>query len=210
MIRVLIADDHTIFRQGLAQLLGSVEDFDLISQASDGREALRLMTEARPDVAILDMSMPGLSGLEVTKEALRRRLPARIILLTMHSEQEAVSNAMRAGVAGYVLKDNAFEDLAYAIKAVAAGGTFISPSVTAPVLMSAGEQHSAPDLPLTRREREVLKLIASGLTNRRIAEKLFISVKTVETHRARILKALDSHNTADLVRYAVEKGLLDP
>lgn len=208
MIRILIADDHKIFRQGLTQMLGSVEEFDLVSQASDGRKALQLMADTRPDVAILDISMPGLSGLEVMKEALRQRLPARIILLTMHSEPEAVSNAMRAGVAGYVLKDNAFEDLVYAIKAVAAGGTFISPSITAPVLVSAAEP-SAADVPLTRREREVLKLIASGLTNRQIGEKLFISVKTVETHRSRILKALDSHNTADLVRYAMEKGLLD-
>lgn len=208
MIRVLIADDHTIFRQGLARLLGSVEEFELTSQAADGREALRLMADTAPDVAILDVSMPGMSGLEVVREAVRRALPTRIILLTMHGEPDAVGNSLRSGAAGYVLKDNAFEDLVYAIKAVAAGGTFISPSIAAPLLKSS-EAPAPDDLPLTRREREVLKLIASGLTNRQIAEKLFISVKTVETHRARILQALDLHNTADLVRYAIEKGLLD-
>lgn len=208
MIRVLIADDHTIFRQGLAQMLTSVDEFGLASQASDGREALRLIAQIKPDVAILDVSMPGLSGLEVTQEALRQGLPTRIILLTMHGEPEAVSRALRAGASGYVLKDNAFEDLVYAIKAVAAGGTFVSPSVAASLLKPV-EDRSPQDVPLTRREREVLKLIASGLTNRQIAEKLFISVKTVETHRARILQSLDLHKTADLVRYAIEKGLLD-
>lgn len=209
MIRILIADDHTIFRQGLAQMLGSVDEFGLLSEAADGREALRLIAEIKPDVAILDVSMPGLSGLEVTKEAIRQQLPTRIILLTMHGEPEAVSRALRAGARGYVLKDNAFEDLVYAIKAVAAGGTFVSPSVAASLLKPIEEAQPSRDVPLTRREREILKLIASGLTNRQIAEKLFISVKTVETHRARILQALDLHKTADLVRYAIEKGLLD-
>jgi DNA-binding NarL/FixJ family response regulator len=208
MIRVLIADDHTIFRQGLAQMLKSIDGLDLTGQAADGQEALRLIAATRPDIAVLDVSMPGLSGLEVTKEALRRRLPTRVILLTMHGEAEAVSTALRAGAAGYVLKDNAFEDLVYAIKAVAAGGTFVSPSVASNLLKPV-ESQPPPDVPLTRREREVLKLIASGLTNRQIAEKLFISVKTVETHRARILQSLDLHNTADLVRYAIENGLLD-
>ena len=208
MIRVLIADDHTIFRQGLAQMLSSVSEFGLASQASDGREALQLIAQIKPDVAVLDVSMPALSGLAVTQEVLRQGLPTRIILLTMHGEPEAVSRAMRAGASGYVLKDNAFEDLVYAIKSVAAGGTFVSPSVAASLLKPV-EERSPQDVPLTRREREVLKLIASGLTNRQIAEKLFISVKTVETHRARILQSLDLHKTADLVRYAIEKGLLD-
>lgn len=208
MIRVLIADDHTIFRQGLAQMLNSVDEFGLASQAADGREALQLIAQIKPDVAILDVSMPGMSGLEVTQEVISRALPTRIILLTMHGEPEAVSRAMRAGAAGYVLKDNAFEDLVYAIKAVAAGGTFVSPSVAAPLLKST-EDRSLQDVPLTRREREILKLIASGLTNRQIAEKLFISIKTVETHRARILQSLNLHKTADLVRYAIEKRLLD-
>jgi DNA-binding NarL/FixJ family response regulator len=207
MIKVVIADDHTIFRQGLAQLLGSVEDVTVAGQAADGREALTLIRESRPDVAILDLSMPSSNGMEVARAIRDQNLPTRVILLTMHGEPDSANKAIQAGAHGYVLKDNAFEDLVYALRAVARGGTFISPSLAAGVVKS-GERRKE-DEPLTKREREVLALIAAGLTNRQIAEKLFISVKTVETHRSRILQALDLHNTADLVRYAIKKGLLE-
>ncbi|MCI0487913.1 MAG: response regulator transcription factor [Blastocatellia bacterium] len=206
MIRVLIADDHTIFRQGLAQLLGSVEDMEICGEASDGREALKLISETVPDIAILDISMPGLNGLETLQEIKRRGLATKTVLLTMHSEPDAANRAIREGAQGYVLKDNAFEDLLYAIRAVASGGTFISPMLAAGMLNPRKERRK-PGEQLTRREREVLALIASGLTNRQIAEKLFISIKTVETHRARIMHTLDLHTTADLVRYALENDL---
>jgi DNA-binding NarL/FixJ family response regulator len=205
MIKVVIADDHTIFRQGLAQLLGSIEDIDVAGQAADGREALKLIGELKPDVAILDLSMPA-GGLEVAREIRSQGLETRVILLTMHNEAEAANKAIQAGANGYVLKDNAFEDLVYALRSVSRGGTFISPSVAAGVLKS-GERRKEGD-PLTKREREVLSLIASGMTNRQIAERLFISVKTVETHRSRIIESLDLHTTAELVRYAIDNGLV--
>lgn len=211
MIKVVIADDHNIFRQGLAQLLATVEDITVAGEAADGVQALKLIRELKPEVAILDLSMPS-GGLEVARAVHSQGLATRIILLTMHNEPDAANKALQSGAHGYVLKDNAFEDLVYALRSVARGGTFISPSLAAGVLKS-GERRkrgeSKTGEPLTRREREVLSLIATGLTNRQIAEKLFISVKTVETHRARIIDALDLHNTAELVRYAIDNGLVD-
>jgi DNA-binding NarL/FixJ family response regulator len=206
MIKVVIADDHTIFRQGLAQLLSSVEGVTVTGEAADGSEALKLIREMQPDVAILDLSMPQ-GGLEVAREISREGLSTRVILLTMHNEPDAANKALQAGASGYVLKDNAFEDLVYALRSVARGGTFISPSVAAGVMKS--NERRKEGEPLTKREREVLALIATGLTNKQIAERLFISVKTVETHRARIIEALDLHNTAELVRYAIESGLVE-
>lgn len=206
MIKVVIADDHTIFRQGLAQLLASVEDVALAGEAADGQQALKLIQEMNPDVAIIDLSMPS-GGLEVAREIRSQGLSTKVILLTMHNEPDAANKAIQAGAHGYVLKDNAFEDLVYALRSVARGGTFISPSLTAGVLKS-GERRKEGEL-LTRREREVLALIATGLTNRQIAAKLFISIKTVETHRSRIIESLDLHTTAELVRYAIENGLTE-
>jgi DNA-binding NarL/FixJ family response regulator len=204
MIKVIIADDHTIFRQGLKQLLETVEDLTVAGEAADGHQALKLISELQPDVAILDLSMPK-GGLEVAREIGNQGLSTKIVLLTMHNEADAANKALQAGAHGYVLKDNAFEDLLYALRSVTRGGTFISPSLAAGVLKSGGRRKE--DEPLTRREREVLALIASGLTNRQIGEKLFISIKTVETHRARMMQALDLHTTAELVRYSIDKGI---
>jgi DNA-binding NarL/FixJ family response regulator len=206
MIKVIIADDHTIFRQGLAQLLGGVEDISVTGEAADGQEAWKLICEMQPDIAILDLSMPS-GGMEVAHKVRSQGLATKILLLTMHNEPDAASKALQTGAHAYVLKDNAFEDLIYALRSVARGGTFISPSLMTGVL-KAGERRKENE-PLTRREREVLALIATGLTNRQTAEKLFISIKTVETHRARIMQALDLHTTAELVRYAIENGLLE-
>jgi DNA-binding NarL/FixJ family response regulator len=206
MIKVIIADDHTIFRQGLTQLLGVVEDITVAGEAADGQEAWKLICELQPDIAILDLSMPS-GGLEVAQKVRSQGLVTKILLLTMHNEPDAASKALQAGAHAYVLKDNAFEDLIYALRSVARGGTFISPSLMAGVL-KAGARRKENE-PLTRRECEVLSLIAKGLTNRQTAEKLFISIKTVETHRARIMQALDLHTTAELVRYAIENGLLE-
>jgi DNA-binding NarL/FixJ family response regulator len=206
MIKVVIADDHQIFRQGLSQMLASVEDVQVAGEAADGQEALRLIHETQPDVAIVDLSMPR-GGLEVAREVRETGLATKVILLTMHNEPDAANKAMQAGAHGYVLKDNAFEDLVYALRSVARGGTFISPSLAAGML-KAGERRKEGG-PLTKREREVLALIATGLTNRQIAEKLFISIKTVETHRSRIIESLDLHTTAELVRYALENDLVE-
>jgi DNA-binding NarL/FixJ family response regulator len=161
-----------------------------------------------PDIAVLDISMPGLSGIEIAQELQIRGSGAKVICLTMHNDVLTAKKALTSGVSGYILKDDAFEDLLYAIKAVSTGGKFISPSISDKILHSSPLKVVEKNI-LTEREREILKLIASGLTNRKIADKLSISVKTVETHRARILQKLDFHTTAELVKYAIKTGLLE-
>ena len=207
MIKVIIADDHIILRQGLLKLLQSAEDITIAGEAGDGREALRLIEQKKPDVAILDISMPGLSGIDVIDEMQRRRIETKVVFLTMHNDLLTARKALHSA-SGYVLKDNAFEDLIYAIRAVSSGGKFISPSISDKILMS-GKVSENGNRILTAREREILGLIASGMTNKKIADKLSISVKTVETHRTRILHKLDIHTTADLVRQALKMGLLE-
>lgn len=206
MIKVVLADDHIIFRQGLAELLASVADLSVIGQAANGEEAWRLLTELRPELAILDISMPAPSGIELAQKVRQQNLPTKVILLTMHHEAEAVTRALQAGVAGYVLKDNAFEELIAAVRAVIAGGAFFSASIPTNSLSVSRPRRRAGQ-PLTKREREILALIAAGLTNRQIAAKLFLSIKTVETHRTKMMKTLDLHTTAELVRYAIEHDL---
>lgn len=207
MIRVVIADDHVIFRQGLLKLLQSARDISVIGEAGNGNEILNLIIRERPDLAILDISMTGIGGLEIAEEIRNKKVDAKVIFLTMHNDPLTAKKAILSGASGYIIKDNAFEDLLYAIRSVASGGKFISPSISEKVLNSCtakeGENHI-----LTVRESEILRLIASGLSNKQIADKLCISVKTVETHRARIMQKLDLHTTADLVRYAIRTGIL--
>ncbi len=207
MIRVVIADDHVIFRQGLLKLLQSARDISVIGEAGNGNEILNLIIRERPDLAILDISMTGIGGLEIAEEIRNKKVDTKVIFLTMHNDPLTAKKAILSGASGYIIKDNAFEDLLYAIRSVASGGKFISPSISEKVLNSCtakeGENHI-----LTVRESEILRLIASGLSNKQIADKLCISVKTVETHRARIMQKLDLHTTADLVRYAIRTGLL--
>jgi len=203
MIRIIIAEDHTIFRQGLKVLLETESDYTIVGEAGDGETALHLVRDLTPDLLITDLSMPGMGGIELSEQLRKDGLKTRIILLTMHSEPEMVRQAFASGVNGYLLKDNAFSDLLYALKTVVNGDTFISPGI-AGMLSSVG---TGPASLLSRREREVLRLIASGKTNREIAEELCISLKTVETHRTRIMQKLDLHNTADLVRYAIKSGI---
>ena len=208
MITVVIADDHVIFRQGLLKLLQSAEDIEVVADTGSSDEALRLIVEKMPDVAILDISMPGLSGIEIMEEVQRKGIGTKIVFLTMHSDPITAKKAIQSNASGYVLKDDAFEDLLYAVKAVASGGTFVSPSISEKVLKLEMGREKEPSI-LTGREREDLQLIASGLTNKKIADKLSVSVKTVETHRTRILQKLGAHSAADLVRYAIKTGLLD-
>ena len=207
MIKVIIADDHVIFRQGLLKLLQTAEDITVAGEAGEGREALRLIEEEKPDVAMLDISMPGLSGLSITDEMQHRGIGTKVIFLTMHNDLLTAKKGIRSA-SGYVLKDDAFEDLLYAIRAVASGGKFISPAISDKLFQSQPMKESRNCI-LTEREQEILRLIASGLTNKKIADKLSISVKTVETHRTRILQKLDVHSAADLVRHALKMGLLD-
>jgi DNA-binding NarL/FixJ family response regulator len=208
MIRVVIADNHVIFRQGLVQLLQSAQDISVVGEAGDGNETLALIVRDKPDIVILDITMPGIDGFEVFQKIKSMGINTKVIFLTMHKDPNIAKRAIQSNAEGYVLKDNAFEDLLYAIRAVSSGGTFISPSVSDKIL----REYPAKDKELqilTAREREILCLIASGLTNKQIANQLFISIKTVETHRTNIMQKLNAHTTAELVRYAIKIGLLE-
>jgi DNA-binding NarL/FixJ family response regulator len=207
-ITVIVADDHGIFRQGLSELLRSKEGIAFAGEASNGNDALRLILDKKPDIAVLDVSMPELSGIEIAKELKRRKISTKVIILTMHKDPLTAERAVKAGAGGYILKDNTFEELLYAIKVVCAGGSFISPSLAGHFMNHMYGSKKKKDI-LTEREKEVLALIAKGRTNKQIAEKLFISIKTVETHRLRIMKKLSIHKVADLVRYAIKSGLTD-
>jgi DNA-binding NarL/FixJ family response regulator len=208
MINVLIADDHAIFRQGLAELLRVENGIRLVGETADGKSAMALILEKDPDVAILDVSMPEPGGIEIAKELQYLGLSAKVIILTMHKDPLTAARAMEMNIAGYVLKDNTFEELIYAIKAVVSGGRFISPSI-AGELITYKDVNKWGKTNLTEREKEVLKLIVKGLTNRAIAKELFISIKTVDTHRTRIMKKLSVHKTTDLVRLAIKSGLAE-
>lgn len=208
MIRVIVADDHVIFRQGLLKMLQSSKDITVAGEAGAGPDTINLIAQEKPDIAILDISMPGLDGFQILETIQRMGTTAKVIFLTMHKDALSAKRALQSGASGYVLKDNAFEDLLYAITTVSSGGKFISPSVLESVIKAPLPEDKASRV-LTLREREVLKLIATGLKNREIAEELFISIKTVETHRTNIMQKLDIHTTASLVQYAISLGLLD-
>ncbi len=205
MISLLLADDHAIFRQGLSQLLDAWPEANVVAEAADGREAWDLIQRHKPDVAVVDIKMPHMSGIEITEQVKAQGLPTRVVLLTMHDEPVLALEAEQAGVHGYVLKDNTFEELSKAIKKVVSGRHYMSPSVSENLqalrLNSGG-------VTLSPREREVLKLIASGLSSKAIARQLDISPKTVETHRERLKTKLNLRSVADLVRYAVQTGFL--
>jgi RNA polymerase sigma factor (sigma-70 family) len=206
MIRIVIADDHRIFRQGLRKML-SEEGFEVIGEAGTSDNALRMIREMKPHIAVLDISMPGTQVFEIISIVQREAIETRVVFLTMNRNASTANKAVQSGAKGYILKDDAFEDLIYAIKTVMDGGTFISPSIAAQMLSnqdSLNEEGSH----LTEREREVLRLIASGLSNKEIADKLNISFKTVSAHRMKIMEKLDLHKAADLTRYALKTGIL--
>jgi len=208
MIRVIVADDHVIFRQGLLNLLQGSKHIAVAGEAGAGPETINLVTKEKPDIAILDISMPGFDGFEILQRIQSQGIKTKVIFLTMYNDTLTAKKALQSGAAGYVLKDNAFEDLLYAISTVSAGGTFISPSVSKSILKAPANEGKESQI-LTLRECEVLRLISSGLTNKQIADKLFISVKTVETHRTNIMQKLDVHTIAELVRYAIKVGLIE-
>lgn len=203
MITVVLADDHRIFVQGLCALLSNAGDISVVGTADNGAGALQKIQQRKPDIAVLDISMPAPDGIEVALEIRMKGLATKVIILTAHSEELLERLAFKAGVQGYVLKDNAFEELIDAISTVCSGEGFVSPSLSVDGIESAFSWIGN----LTNREKDVLSLVASGLTNRQISETLCISIKTVETHRTRIMRKLDVHNTADLVRYAVKRGI---
>jgi two-component system, NarL family, response regulator NreC len=208
-IRSLLADDHVMLRQGLRALLEQA-GMVVIGEASDGQEALRLAHAQPPDVAVLDIGMPHLNGIE-TARRLRGVLPqTKIVLLTMHTDDPYVLEAMQAGAVGYVLKTQAALDIVQAIRDVVQGGIYLSPRVSRAVVQAYLTRSDLPPDPLTSREREILQLIAEGQTTKEIAWSLDLSVKTVESHRINLMRKLDIHETATLVRYAIRRGLTIP
>jgi DNA-binding NarL/FixJ family response regulator len=202
---VIVADDHAILRQGLASLLRAEADLVLLAQAANGADAWRLIESLRPDIAILDLSMPEPTGIEVARRVEAAGLDTRVLLLTMHDDPSAALQAQEAGAAGYVLKDNSFEELVQAVHAVAAGGTFVTPSIR--LKLRALQRRGPASVALSPREREVVRLIALGSSSKEIARLLAISPRTVDTHRSRSMAKLGLHSVADLVRYAVQAGM---
>ena len=207
--RILLADDHVIVRQGLKALLER-EGFTVIAEAEDGQAAVRAARERCPDVAVLDFSMPLLNGRDAAREILQVCPRAKAILLTMHTEDHYVLEALQIGVKGYVVKSQASGDLVRAINEVQRGMTYLSPGVSQTVVQAFLSKAPMPRDPLTSREREVLQLVAEGKSTKEIAQLLAISFKTAESHRTRIMKKTDIHETAGLVRYAVRRGLIQP
>jgi two-component system response regulator NreC len=207
-VRILLADDHSIIRDGLRSLLSS-DGLQVVAQATDGREAVRLAREHQPDLAILDIAMPILNGIDAAREIGSASPKTQAILLTVHSEDQYVMEAVRAGIRGYVLKTQVTEDLMRAIREVAGGALYLSPSVSETVLRALRAKSHASADPLTPREREVLRLIADGKTTKQVAQLLGVSAKTADAHRTRLMSKLDIHETASLVRYAIRRGLIE-
>ena len=210
---IVIAEDHTILREGLRALLSSHPDFEVVGEAEDGREAIRRVEKLMPDLVLMDLSMPRMNGLEAIKEIKKRSPEIKIIALTVHKTEEYILATLQAGADGYALKDSTHSELVMAIEQVLEGNSYLSPDISGKVIEGYLEGRktlkatSAWDT-LTQREREILKLIAEGYKNREVADYLCISLKTVEKHRANLMKKLDLHNTAALTACAIEKGLV--
>ena len=207
--QVLVADDHQIVRQGLKALLER-EGFKVVGEAANGQEALQMAQQLHPEVAVLDLAMPVLNGLDTAREIHRLSPKTKTIFLTMHTEQHYILEGLRSGAKGFVMKSHAAEDLVRAIREAARGGTYMSPEVSEAVVQAYQNKSKLPEDPLSARERQVLQLIAEGKTTKEVACILEISVKTVETYRTRILEKLNVHETASLVRYAIRRGLVQP
>ncbi|HEX9067309.1 MAG TPA: response regulator transcription factor [Ktedonobacterales bacterium] len=213
-IRVLIADDHTILRVGLRMLLNAQADIEVVGEASDGNAAIAQTILLHPDLVLMDITMPGCNGIEATRQIHQRHPEVRVLALTMHEHEEYLFQTLRAGAAGYILKEAADSELINAIRMVCGGQVYLSPSIQPLIVgdylhrVRTGEERDTYSL-LTEREREILKLVAEGNTNNQIAEQLIISPKTVDTHRTHIMDKLNLHNRAELVKYAMRRGLLD-
>jgi len=210
-IRVLLADDHTLVRAGIRGLLQSLAGVEVVGEAGDGNEALRLAESLRPDVMLLDVGMPGLNGLEVAGRIASFDSAIRVVILSMHNSEEYVLRALRAGCAGYLLKASAVAELEIAVRAVARGETYLSPAVSRSVVDAYVHRTGGATDPLdalTPRQREILQLVAEGHTSREIAQRLGLSPKTVETHRSQVMERLGVHDLAGLVRFAVRVGLI--
>ncbi len=212
--RIAIAEDHTILREGLRALLISEPDFDVVCEAGDGRDAIQCIEEHQPDLILMDLSMPRMNGLEAIKEIKKRSRTTMVMALTVHKSEEYILATLQAGADGYVLKDTTHSELVSAIRHVLSGKRYLSPGVSEKVIEGYLEEkrivktRTAWDT-LTKREREILKLIAEGYKNKEIADYLCVSLKTVEKHRTNLMKKLDIHNVATLTAFAMEKGLVN-
>jgi DNA-binding NarL/FixJ family response regulator len=212
-LRLLLGDDHTLVRHGLRRILESRSDWEVVAEVGDGREAVARAIELEPDVALIDVAMPLLNGIDAAHQIVRKVPRTRVLLVSMHADEAYVTRALQAGATGYLLKDSASEDLIRGVEAVSAGQSFFSPAVARLMLDDymrriAGTHVIDRYATLSEREREVFQLIAEGRTNKEVADLLSISAATVETHRARILQKLEVHNTAELVLYAVRRGVI--
>jgi DNA-binding NarL/FixJ family response regulator len=208
-VNILLADDHQIVRQGLRALLEQ-KGFNVVGEATDGHEAVQLARKLKPDVGILDLAMPVINGVNAAREILHEFPNMKVILLTMHTEERHVLDALQAGVAGYVVKTEAASDLAHAIDDALRGSTYLSPKVSRAIVQGFVENKGPAADPLSPREREVLQLIAEGKTTKHLAGVLGISVKTAEAHRTRIMRKLGTHGIAGLVRSAIRRGMVEP
>lgn len=212
-IRVLLADDHAIVREGVRMILEAQPDMEVVGEVADGREAVEQARQLSPNVVLMDIAMPGMSGLEATA-AIKKELPeVQVLALTMHDDYDHFFQILHAGASGYVLKGASSADLLAAIRAAREGGVYLHPSVARDLVadylkrMEPGEEKARYD-GLSEREREILKLVAEGRTSQQIADELFLSVHTVQTHRAHIMEKLNLHNRAELIRYALRKGII--
>jgi DNA-binding NarL/FixJ family response regulator len=210
--RILLADDHAIVRQGIRLVLDQEPDFEVVAEAADGAEAVRLGLDERVDLAVVDIAMPRLTGLHVTGELAAQRPGLKVVILSMHDNEQFFFQALRAGASGYVLKSSAHQDLVAACRAAVRGEPFVYPGALAALIRDYLDRgpDGAPNDPLTHRESEVVKLIAEGLTSREIGEVLFISEKTVDRHRANVLEKLGLRDRVALTRYALRRGLIEP
>jgi DNA-binding NarL/FixJ family response regulator len=211
--RVLIAEDHAILRDGLRALLTASADLEVVGEADNGREAIRQIGILKPDLVMMDLTMPGTNGIDAIREVRRRYPEMKVLTLTVHKTEEYIRTALQAGTNGYVLKETTHAELLIAIRSVMAGKTYLSPGVSERVISGylnggAEDQPATSSDSLTQREREVLKLVAEGMPNKKIALYLSISIKTVEKHRANLMKKLNLHNASALTSYAIENGLM--
>jgi len=210
-IKVLIADDHQLFREGLVNLLSTASDIEVIAEAKDGNETTEKTVQLKPDVALIDIGMPGMNGIEATK-ILKKEIPAvKIIAVSMHSDKQFVKGILEAGADGYLLKNCTYRQLIDAIYSVFSGKKYLSDEITGMVIkgyLEPSDADSEGDVELSERENEILKLYAEGKSTREISEKLFISIKTVGTHKQHILEKLELKSNADMVKYAIKKGLI--
>jgi DNA-binding NarL/FixJ family response regulator len=213
MTTIVVADDHKIVREGLVKLLEGRADFSVIGEAADGEEAVKMVLEKKPDIVIMDIWMPRLSGIDATRRIVKRGSPTKVLVLSMHESRTYVEEVLRAGASGYIVKNSASSDLLQAIDAVQGGASYLSPAITQQVvdaIARPGDSSPSGVAMLTDREREVLQLIAEGLSSKEIAGMLGVSLKTIDSHRSNLMQKLDIHKVSGLVRFAIRAGLVEP